>query len=105
VTATLIDNKDPWQILGVPPEANDEQVRQAYLAQVKAFPPDRCGDEFQRIRWAYDELKDTYRRTKHLILGADPQQPLCALLEKSAPLKQVGPQPWLEALRGLRPKD
>ena len=105
VTTTRINDNDPWQILGVPSEANDEQVRQAYLAKVKAFPPDRCGDEFQRIRRAYEELKDTYHRTKHLILGADPQQSLCALLERSVPLKHVGPKPWLEALRELRPKD
>jgi len=105
VTTTRIDDNDPWQILGVPPGADDEQVRQAYLNQVKAFPPDRCGEEFQRIRRAYDELKDTYRRTKHLILGVDPQQPLCDLLERPVSLKHLGPKPWLEALRELRSED
>jgi len=104
-TTNRIEDHDPWLILGLPPEADDEQVRQAYLAQVKAFPPDRCGDQFQRIRWAYDELKDARRRTRHLILGPDPQRPLSTLLEQAVPLKRVGPQPWLDAVCALRPKE
>lgn len=99
------ESRDPWQVLGLGPEADDDQVRQAYLALVKTYPPDRCAPEFQRIRWAYDELKDARCRSQRLILGPDPQAPLADLLAESPPLKHLGPKPWLEAMRQLRPKD
>ena len=100
-----LDSHDPWLVLGLGPEADDDQIRQAYLTGVKTYPPDRCAHEFQRIRWAYDELKDARRRSRRLILGPDPREPLADLLAESLPLKHLGPKPWLETMRQLRPKD
>ena len=100
-----IESRDPWQVLGLGPEADDDQVRQAYLAAVKAYPPDRCADEFQRIRWAYEELRNADRRSRHLILGPNPRDPLVALLNESPPLRHLGPDPWLKAMRELRPRE
>ena len=91
---------NPWQVLGVPLEANDEQIRAAYLAKVKAFPPDRCGDQFQAIRDAYAQLKDHYGRSKWLIWGDAPVDCLEALLDDHTPQRShVGPQAWLTTLK------
>jgi curved DNA-binding protein CbpA len=92
--------QDPWSVLGVPPEASDEQVRAAYVRKVKEFPPDRFGPEFERVRDAYEQLKDPYRRAKYMILGANADRPLESLLDDVPGTRRfVGPEPWLAALR------
>jgi len=96
---------DPWSVLGVSPEANDEQVRAAYVQKVKEFPPDRAGPQFEKIRDAYEQLKDPYRRAKYLILGANADRPLESLLDEvHGTRRYVGPELWLAALRS-QPKE
>ena len=41
-------NEDPREILGVPPDAGDERIRDAYLQKVKEHPPDREPATFER---------------------------------------------------------
>ena len=66
---------DPRQVLGIPPEAGDEEIRAAYLSKVKEYPPDRAPQEFEKVRDAYETLRDPRRRTRQLLLSADPKQP------------------------------
>jgi curved DNA-binding protein CbpA len=100
-TPTVPDRKeDPWMILGVSLEAGDEEIRAAYLRKVKEFPPDRAPVEFERIRDAYDLLRDPRRRTLHMLLSVDPHEPLESLLDEGpGPRKFVGPEPWLAVLK------
>jgi len=49
---------DPRAVLGVAPDATDEQIRAAYLRKVKEFPPDRNPVEFEQVRDAYELLRD-----------------------------------------------
>src|ERR1039457_6449486 len=74
-------HNDPYLLLGIPLEAGDEEIRAAYLRKVKEYPPDRAPREFEKVRDAYEVLRDPRRRTRHLLLSADPKQPLVALLE------------------------
>ena len=91
---------DPRQVLGVGPEANDEEIRAAYLQKVKEFPPDRSPVEFEQVRDAYEKLRDPRQRARAMLLSIDPNQPLVALLEGHAsPPKFIGPDPWLAVLR------
>jgi curved DNA-binding protein CbpA len=98
---TAPDRKeDPRMILGVSLEAGDQEIRDAYLRKVKEFPPDRSPQEFERIRDAYELLRDPRRRTLHMLLSVDPHQPLESLLDEGpAPRKFVGPEPWLAVLK------
>lgn len=90
---------DPWKVLGVRPDASDEEVRAAWLARVKEHPPERSPEEFERIRDAYDTLRDPRRRAAR-VLAADPVAPLVSLLDLLPPRREfVGPTPWLAALR------
>jgi len=100
-TPTVHDRKeDPRMILGVSLEAGDQEIRDAYLRKVKEFPPDRSPEEFERIRDAYELLRDPRRRTLHLLLSVDPHQPLESLLDEGpAPRQFVGPEPWLAVLK------
>jgi len=93
-------NEDPREILGVPPDAGDEQIREAYLRKVKENPPDRAPAAFERIRDAYEVLRDPRRRALHMFLSADPHAPLHSLLPGSErERKFTGPDPWLAVLR------
>jgi curved DNA-binding protein CbpA len=93
-------NEDPREILGVPPDAGDERIRDAYLRKVKENPPDRAPAAFERIRDAYEVLRDPRRRALHMFLSADPHAPLASLVPASTPEREfTGPDPWLAVLR------
>jgi curved DNA-binding protein CbpA len=87
------------QALAVAAEAGDEEIRAAYLRKVKEHPPDRDPREFERVRDAYETLRDRRRRMRSLLL-ADPKQPLVSLLEGlTSERRFTGPAPWLAVLR------
>ncbi|HEV2134623.1 MAG TPA: J domain-containing protein [Terracidiphilus sp.] len=91
---------DPYATLGVSPGAGDAEIRTAYLARLKEFPPDRAPAEFERVRDAYDLLRDRRRRAQYTLFGIDPDAPLESLLqdlENQRPF--AGPAPWLAVLK------
>jgi len=91
--------EDPRQVLGIPPEAGDEEIRAAYLRKVKEFPPDRAPQEFEKVRDAYETLRDPRRRTREL-LSVDPKQPMVSLLDgRVSERRFTGPEAWLAVLR------
>ena len=92
---------DPGEVLGVGQDAGEEEIRAAYVRQVKEHPPDRSPEEFERIRDAYDSLRDPRRRMRERLLSVDPLAPLVSVIELQArPRRFAGPQPWLEVLKG-----
>ena len=96
--------EDPRQILEVAAEAGDEEIRAAYLRKVKQYPPDRAPLEFEKVRDAYEQLRDPRRRTRQLLLAADPKQPLVSLLDGLKPNRQfTGPEAWLAVARERKP--
>jgi curved DNA-binding protein CbpA len=58
---------NPYQVLQVGPEDSDETIRQAYLAAVRRFPPDRCPQDFQRVSGAYERIKNEESRLALLL--------------------------------------
>jgi curved DNA-binding protein CbpA len=94
-------SSDPRAVLAVGPEADDEQIRAAYLRKIKEYPPDRCPDEFERVRDAYELLRDRRRRAQLTLFSCDPEVPLESLLDGVADeRKYAGPEPWLAVLKG-----
>jgi len=92
--------ENPLEILGVSAEPSDEEIRAAYLRKVKEYPPDHAPAEFERIRDAYEALRDPRRRALAMMLSADPEQPLPCLLDGQERQRRfVGPEPWLAALK------
>lgn len=53
---------DPHAILGISPQASDDELRARYLDLVREFPPDRAPEKFAEIRAAYDQARDPVRR-------------------------------------------
>jgi len=71
------------------------------VRKVKEHPPDRSPEEFERIRDAYDSLRDPRRRMRDRLVSVDPFAPLVSLIEFQAqPRRFAGPQAWLEVLKG-----
>jgi curved DNA-binding protein CbpA len=53
---------DPYEVLGLPGDADETEIRRRYLDLVRQFPPDRAPERFVAIRAAYDEVRDPTRR-------------------------------------------
>ncbi len=61
--------KTPYKILDVDCDANDEEIKLAYLKQVKENPPDRDQEHFQQIHGAYLLIKDYNSRTRYALFS------------------------------------
>jgi curved DNA-binding protein CbpA len=62
---------DPFSILGVDENATDEEIKQRYLAMVRAYPPDREPARFQVYRAAYEALCNERKRLEIKLLAAN----------------------------------
>ena len=92
---------DPIEVLGISRNATDEESRAAYLLKVREYPPDRAPEQFERVRDAYEILRDPRRRLRHRLFSVDPGAPLASLFaDEARPRRFVGPGPWLEVLKG-----
>jgi DnaJ-class molecular chaperone len=91
---------NPYAVLGVGRNTDDECIRAAYLAKLKQFPPDRSPAEFERVRDAYELLRDRRRRAHYTLLCANPEAPLESLLDGMERERRfVGLAPWLAVLK------
>ncbi len=66
-----IASSDPFQILGLSPDASEAEVRARYLELVKQFSPDRNPEKFREIRAAYEGARDPLAVAKRLVKPPD----------------------------------
>ena len=45
---------DPYEVLGIDDDADDEAIRRRYLELVKRFPPEHHPEKFAAVRAALD---------------------------------------------------
>ena len=101
LSRTERETMDPIEVLGISQNATDEEIRAAYLLKVRECPPDRAPEKFEKIRDAYEILRDPRRRLRHRLFSADPGAPLASLFtDEVRPRRFVGHGPWLEVLKG-----
>jgi curved DNA-binding protein CbpA len=55
---------DPYRVLGLPADSDDETIRRRYLELVKQYPPSRDPEKFHEVRDAYERLKDLETRVE-----------------------------------------
>ncbi|HDN79267.1 MAG TPA: J domain-containing protein [Chloroflexi bacterium] len=67
---------DPYQVLGVSPQATEAEIKRAYFRKVREHPPERDPEAFKRIRAAYEMLKDPQKRALVQLLTVQPPPPL-----------------------------
>ncbi len=56
---------NPYEILKISRDADDKIIKQAYLQQVKQYPPEQAPEQFKRINAAYELIKDEYSRLNY----------------------------------------
>src|SRR5216117_778188 len=72
---------DPYAVLGLPADANDEAIRRRYLELVKQYSPEQHPQKFAAIREAYESLRDLDTRLKHRLFEAGKHESIDALIE------------------------
>lgn len=55
---------DPYRVLGVLPTATQADIKQAYFALIRQYPPETEGENFKLIRAAYEKIKSAQRRVE-----------------------------------------
>lgn len=73
---------NPYLVLGLPPESNDEAIRRRYLEMVKQFSPEHHPEKFAAIRTAYESLRDLDTRLRYRLLEAGKSETIDAIIEE-----------------------
>lgn len=73
---------DPYDVLGLARDSDDETIRRRYLELVKQFSPEHHPEKFTAIRQAYDNLKDLDTRLRYRLFEAGKQESVEALIEE-----------------------
>jgi len=64
----------PYTVLGIGDDADDAVVREAYLALVRANPPESRPQRFQEVRVAFETLQTEKKRIQHRLFHF-PEEP------------------------------
>lgn len=93
---------DPYVLLGVDEEADDETVRKAYLRLVRIHSPERDASRFQEIRAAYEAIAQASDRLSFRLFDApkpDPVPLVAAWLRSEEKKCAPSGQPLIAMLR------
>jgi len=71
---------NPYHLLGVTKDASDDDIKRAYLQHAKTHSPEHDPEWFQRIRNAYEMIKDQRSRLAYALFTPS-QTDFTALLE------------------------
>jgi curved DNA-binding protein CbpA len=73
---------DAYQVLGLPPEADDEAIRRRYLELVRQNSPEHHPEKFAAVRAAYEQLRDQSTRLRHRLFEAGKNETVDAIIEE-----------------------
>ena len=91
---------NPFPVLGVPPNADDQAIRRAYLDAVKLATPESDPARFKLVAAAYDQIKDETSRCRYELFHRDApgDSPLAAVLQHVRSSGNLQPMPF-EAMK------
>ncbi|MCE9534060.1 MAG: J domain-containing protein [Planctomycetes bacterium] len=75
---------DPYSVLGISPESDDETIRKRYLELVREFSPELHPQRFSMIRAAYDHVRDLDRRVAYRLEEQGKQDNIEQIIEEVA---------------------
>jgi curved DNA-binding protein CbpA len=93
---------DPYAVLGLSPDSDDETIRRRYLELVRQFSPEHHPEKFAAVRAAYESLRDLNTRLRHQLFEAGRTETVDAIVEEIAcrsPRRRVSLKALLAALR------
>lgn len=61
----MLESSNYYEILGIASQAATIDIKKAYFAAVRKYPPERFPEEFKKIREAYDTLSDPESRAEY----------------------------------------
>lgn len=66
---------NPYQILEIPKNADQDEIKKAYFQLIKKYPPEREPEKFKTIRAAYESLKTVARKAEtDVFIFREPEQ-------------------------------
>jgi curved DNA-binding protein CbpA len=96
---------DPYAVLELPADADDETIRRKYLELVRRFPPEQNPERFAAVRAAYEALKDINTRVRHRLFERGRKETVDTLIEEIAcrsPRQRVSLETLLQTALGRR---
>jgi curved DNA-binding protein CbpA len=73
-----------YDVLGLPLDATDAQVRARYLELTREFPPEHHPERFAAIRSAYEKLRDLDSRARYRLFEQGAEDTIEAIAEEAA---------------------
>jgi curved DNA-binding protein CbpA len=73
---------DPYAVLGLPADSDDETIRRRYLELVRKFSPEQHPEKFSAVRQAYESLRDLNTRLRYRLFEAGKQESVEAIIEE-----------------------
>jgi curved DNA-binding protein CbpA len=73
---------DPYAVLQLPADADDDAIRRRYLELVRRFTPEHYPEKFAAIRAAYENLRDLNTRLRYRLFEAGRKESVDALIEE-----------------------
>src|SRR3954454_21834240 len=75
---------DPYEVLGLPADSDDETIRRRYLELVRQYTPEHEPQKFAAVRAAYEALRDLNTRLRHRLFEAGKKETVDTLIEEIA---------------------
>jgi curved DNA-binding protein CbpA len=95
-------DSDPYSVLGVPEDSDDEAIRARYLELIRQFPPEQHPEKFSVVRVAYEKLRDLDSRVRYRLFEHGKQDSLDQIAEELAcqmPRRRPGLRVLMQAYR------
>jgi curved DNA-binding protein CbpA len=73
---------DPYEVLGLPPGADDDDIRRRYLELVRQHSPEHHPEKFASVRAAYEQLRDQDTRLRHRLFESGKRETVDAIIEE-----------------------
>jgi curved DNA-binding protein CbpA len=73
---------DPYQVLELPPDADDAAIRAKYLELVRRWSPEQAPEKFAAVRAAYEKVRDRDARLRHRLFDGGRGGSIDGLIEE-----------------------
>jgi DnaJ-class molecular chaperone len=94
---------NPYTVLGLPPDCDDDTIRRRYLELVRQYSPEHHPEKFAAIRAAYESLRDLNTRLRYRLFEAGKEESVDALIEEIT-CRKARRRLSLEMLLSILPK-